>query len=518
MKNIFSALSKILPGGRMPKSTPQTAELAQNTQTHEHPSKGLTPQKLHGILEAAERGDLKAQSELFADIEEKDGHIFSEMSKRKRVVIGLDWRVMPPPDSTDAERRLAEEVRGWLERLTDFEDMMFDLLDAVGHGFACVEIEWQQMGGLWLPKNFIHRPQGWFKVDGADNVRLAKQDNPDGEELWAFGWMVHKHRSRSGLLVRGGLMRTLVWPYLFKNYSVRDLAEFLEIYGLPTRLGKYAVGADETDKTTLLRAVKEIGHNAAGIIPETMNIELLNAANGSSEPFMAMIDWADKTSSKAILGGTLTSMADGKTSTNALGQVHNEVRHDLLVSDAKQLAGTITQQLILPLLRLNKGNVDETRLPRFQFDTQLPEDMAVYAESLPKLVEMGMKIPLAWAQEKLAIPLASDDEPVLSLQAAESEGVKVSPLSYRRVALSRQGEILDMGQAAIDNAGLDKIALPEHIEPFLRGPGQALAEGDSYEDVQERLLRAYPYLDSTEFQTALARVIFISDLWGRLNG
>lgn len=293
MKNIFSALSKILPGGRMPKSTPQTAELAQNTQTHEHPSKGLTPQKLHGILEAAERGDLKAQSELFADIEEKDGHIFSEMSKRKRAVIGLDWRVMPPPDSTDAERRLAEEVRGWLERLTDFEDMMFDLLDAVGHGFACVEIEWQQMGGLWLPKNFIHRPQGWFKVDGADNVRLAKQDNPDGEELWAFGWLVHKHRSRSGLLVRGGLMRTLVWPYLFKNYSVRDLAEFLEIYGLPTRLGKYAVGADETDKTTLLRAVKEIGHNAAGIIPETMNIELLNAANGSSEPFMAMIDWAD---------------------------------------------------------------------------------------------------------------------------------------------------------------------------------------------------------------------------------
>ena len=144
--------------------------------------------------------------------------------------------------------------------------------------------------------------------------------------------------------------------------------------------------------------------------------------------------------------------------------------------------------------------------------------MAVYAESLPGLVEMGMKIPLAWAQEKLAIPLASDDEPVLALQTAESEGVKVAPLSYRRVALSRQGEILDMGQAAIDNAGLGKIALPEHIEPFLRGLGQALAEGDSYEEVQERLLRAYPHLDSTEFQTALARVIFISDLWGRLNG
>lgn len=518
MKNLLSAaFSKILPKAKTPKTAAQTAEITKNGYTHEHPSKGLTPQKLHGILEDAENGDIKAQAELFADIEEKDGHIFSEMSKRKRAVIGLDWRIVPPPGSSDAERQLAEEIKGWLALLPDLEDLMFDLLDAVGHGFACVEIEWQQAGGLWLPKSFNHRPQGWFKVDAADNVRLARQGSPEGEELWEFGWIVHKHRSRSGILARGGLMRTLVWPYLFKNYSVRDLAEFLEIYGLPTRIGKYTVGADETDKLTLLKAVREIGHNAAGIIPETMEIELLNAASGSSEPFMAMVDWADKTSSKAILGGTLTSQADGKTSTNALGQVHNEVRHDLLVSDAKQLAGTLTQQLILPLLLLNKGNVDEARLPRFVFDTQLPEDLTAYAESLPKLVEIGMKIPLEWAQGKLAIPMAAEDEPVLAVQPPE-QGIKAAPLSYRRVALSKQGEFLDMGQATLDNARLDNIALPEHIEPFLRGLGQALAEGDSYEAVQERLLRAYPDLESAAFQTALARVVFVADLWGRLNG
>lgn len=313
-------------------------------------------------------------------------------------------------------------------------------------------------------------------------------------------------------------MRTLVWPYLFKNYSVRDLAEFLEIYGLPTRIGKYASGADDKDKRTLLNAVREIGHNAAGIIPETMQIELLNAANGSADPFQAMIDWADKTSSKAILGGTLTSQADGKTATNALGQIHNEVRHDLLVSDAKQLAGTLTRQLILPLLQLNKGNVDISRMPRFVFDTQLPEDLTVYSDSLPKLVGIGMKIPLSWAQEKLAIPLASEDEPVLAFQTGVKTDLKSAPLSYRRVALSKTGEIVGAAQADLDNADLSKVALPEMIEPFLNGLGQALAEGDSYEDIQERLLRVYPDLTAEQFQTALARVVFVSDLWGRMNG
>ncbi|SLM64493.1 Mu-like prophage FluMu protein gp29 [Dickeya aquatica] len=50
---------------------------------------------------------------------------------------------------------------------------------------------------------------------------------------------------------------------------------------------------------------------------------------------MSMIEWCERTP-KVILGGTLTSQADGKTSTNALGNVHNEVRHDILVADARR--------------------------------------------------------------------------------------------------------------------------------------------------------------------------------------
>ena len=71
------------------------------------------------------------------------------------------------------------------------------------------------------------------------------------------------------------------------------------------------------------------------------------------------------------------------------------------------------------------------------FDTQLPEDLTVYSDSLPKLVEIGMKIPLSWAQEKLAIPLASEDEPVLAFQTDVKTDLKNASLSYRRVALSK---------------------------------------------------------------------------------
>ena len=57
---------------------PQTARLGWvSREWAEHPSRGLTPQRLHRILEDAEQGNMVAQSDLFTDMEEKDGHIMS---------------------------------------------------------------------------------------------------------------------------------------------------------------------------------------------------------------------------------------------------------------------------------------------------------------------------------------------------------------------------------------------------------------------------------------------------------
>ena len=83
---------------------PQTSRLGWVTREFaEHPSRGLTPLKLHRILEDAEQGNLEAQADLFTDMEEKDGHIYAEMSKRKRALLTLDWRVEPARNASAAE-------------------------------------------------------------------------------------------------------------------------------------------------------------------------------------------------------------------------------------------------------------------------------------------------------------------------------------------------------------------------------------------------------------------------------
>jgi len=511
IKTLYDWLGRAVRRNRLDQE--QTARIAALRHDFaDHPSRGLTPARLAQILDDAEGGDLTAQCDLFEDMEEKDPHIFTELAKRKRVLLGLDWTLEPPRDATAAERKAAEAVTEWLGDLENFEDLLFDLADAIGKSYSCVELAWRREGVLLLPTP-TWRPPRWFQARG-DEI-LLRTDDGRGEALWPFGWITHVHKAKSGYIARGGLHRVLAWPFLFKNYSIRDLAEFLEIYGIPARIGTYPAGASEQEKATLLQAVMSVGHHAAGIMPEGMMLEFKEAAQGASDPFQAMIDWCERSQSKAILGGTLTTSAQNTGLGSNLGDVHNEVRHDLMVSDARQIAGTLSRDLVWPLVALNIPGIERGRAPRFKFHTREPEDLKLYADALPKFAGMGMAIPRAWAHERLQIPMAEEGEPVLSADsappaqapaatAAASAGHACCTATVEPDEIDRLGEQLQrQTQPAID-------AILEQIK------GE-LAAASSLEDFQERLLRRYAGIEAIDLADTLALAFSVAELAGRFE-
>lgn len=518
------------PIQRQVLTEPQSARLG--TVRHEfaeHPSRGLTPQKLARILQDGEQGILEDQSDLFQDMEEKDAHIFAEMSKRKRALLTLDWSLVLPKDATAKEKSQAEEVEAYFRDLADLDDIILDALDAIGHGFAALEITWDRLDGKWLPVKLEAQPQRWFMTPQQNlNALHLRTGGSDGEALWPFGWMVHRHKAKSGYLGRSGLHRVLAWPYLFKNYAVRDLAEFLEIYGLPVRIGSYEPTASAEEKLTLLRAVTQIGHNAAGIIPNTMELDFKEAAKGTQDPYELMIGWCERSESKAILGGTLTSQADGKSSTNALGNVHNEVRHDLMVSDAKQLGGTLRRDLLYAVYALNFGVTDLRRVPQWHFDTRCPEDLKLFSEALPELVGVGMKIPVKWVHDKLAVPEPRDGEPVLQVAKPEmtlppelrAEAKPTAAMRYVAVLSNQHGEVVYPDQHAVDQAAdaLPAEALSDEAAKLLAPAINAVRDGATPDEVMEALVAAYPELDDNALAELLARATFVAEIWGRISG
>ena len=464
-----SQITKLFDKSQLEHQQTENRSMTAYGAEFEHPAIGLTPLKIHSLLTQAEAGNMNAMLALFEDMEERDLHLLAEMSKRKRTVAKLDWTIKAPKNADANEQKYTDAISEIFSVIENFEDIITNSLDAIGKGFSCHELHWVRDGNTWLIDEMQwHVPQR-FTIDPFNQRQLLLAGNGlgDDELLWENAWLVHTHKAKSGYLVRGGLHRALAWSYVFKNYSVRDLAEFLEIYGLPLRLGTYPAGATDGEKFTLLRAVMDIGHRAAGIIPQGMMIDFKEAAKGSSDPFMDMIKWCEMSQSKAILGGTLTSQADGKSSTNALGRVHDETRLEIRDSDAKQLAASISRDVIGALMRINYPDVSPRRYPKFVFDLAETEDISVYSDALPKLVGAGLKIPANWVHKRLGIPIASADDEVLAISQTTNP-VAQAPLSAYLPTIDLLNQrVSDISMPAEHTAASQRLALENGLDAVL---------------------------------------------------
>lgn len=502
--------------------TTQTAEIAWLTnEWQEHPVVGLTPIKLHRLLVEAEQGNLQAQADLFSDIIERDGHIFSEMDKRIKGVNSLSWGVRAPKNANDTERKIAEEVREWIDEIENFEMFLLDALDAVGHGYSCQEIEWHRLGNIWLPKAFSYiLPRNFMTPQEKPNELKINDGSISGLDFWDFGWFIHRHKAKSGYIAKSGLLRVLSWPFLFKNYGIRDVMEFLETYGLPNKIGQYPPGATAEEKNTLLRAVMMLGRNAGGIIPNGMSIDFKQATNGDTKNHFDLVSWCEKTESKIIVGGTLLSQADGKTSTNAQSKTHEIQFEAIIKSDSLQLARSINDCLVSYLMRLNYPNITPDRYPKFYFDTTDTEDLETFSNALPNLVNIGMKIPVSWAHEKLGIPEPEDNKTPI-LQSAQT-APNLAANTYQPQLLN-QFLAANQAQIPLEDQAL-QLLLNEQTqqsqsvsEQWLKPLIQKIQKSQNEDELLLLLSDLYPEDEEPALQEKLTKLIFASEMLGRLS-
>lgn len=507
---------------------PQTARVAalQNEYLTSHLD-GLTPARLVRTLRAADNGDLVQQHRLFADMEERNVHLQAEMNKRKLALLGLDWSIVPPRNATAAEKAHAE----WLtEVLTDavdpIEDLILSLMDGVGHGFSAVELEWRNEGGELLP-SFHPRPQEWFRLDSQRREIRLRDSSVDGAPLAAFGWCFHTHgKAKTGYAARLGLYRTLLWPFLYSTYALGDFAEFLEIYGLPMIVGKYYSGAAPEEKSSLLRAVTSLGHDARAIMPAEMEIEIKEcSSSGSRSVHLEMVDWSERSISKSILGQTMSAEAKASGLGSGNASLHREVRHDILEADARQIGGTITRDLLYPLIALNRGNIDGLRrCPRLVFDCSEPEDIKAFADAVPKLVGVGMRIKTEWLHEKLGVPLAGEKDETLAVATpANVLNPELRPEPGKKTPVDKAAALaaLSAERAAAQRDAFDDLAdqmsdeWESSVSPLVSPIERLADECTSLEEFQRRLPEAIAQMDVTAVADLISRGLFAAYIDGR---
>lgn len=502
-----------------------------------HPAAGIDPRRLANILRQAEDGDATSYLELAEEMEEKDLHYLSVLGTRKRAVAQLPIEVEAAGEEPHHEAQ-ADFVRKWLKR-DMLQHEIFDILDAIGKGYSATEMIWQMRPGRWLPHELKRRDPRWFEFDRINGETLKlRTSGAEPEALAAGKFIVHVHPAKSGLPIRGGLARAVAWGWMFKNFSIKDWVSFLETYGMPMRIGKYDNGETEDNIAILMRAVADLGSDAAAVFPKTMDVsfEQANAGSAPGDLWKSMAQYIDDQISKAVLGQTNTTDAKSGGLGSGQADVHNDVRKDIRDADAMLVAATLNRDLVVPMIMFNFGPQED--YPRITIGEPDAVDVKALTEAAVALVPLGLKVSAKRLGEKTGLPLAEGAEEVLvpasnpspaNLPAGASggtlPGLPQRPRSTPALLAPLKTPVGRIGVASADPNGDYRDAIDESadqflddwvelVEPVLSPIEQLVASASSLEQVRDGLTGLIGQMDESGLAGMLAMAGFASRLAG----
>lgn len=492
------------------------------------PSSGMTPPQLGNLLRDSEDGSNPiAYLELAERMEEKDLHYLAVLGTRKRQVAQLPITIEAASDAA-ADVKIADFARDLFDA-DEFEDTLFDVLDAVGKGFSVTEIVWDMSERQWMPKQLLWRDPRWFGFDRndgmtpmlrveqtpAESLQSGKMPNVGLAPLPPFKYIFTRIRAKSGLPIRGGLARPAAWAYLFKNYDLKDWVQFAEIYGMPLRVGKYHPNATAEEKRTLLRALANIAADAAAMIPESMMLEFVEGqGNRDGALFEKLANYLDYQVSKAVLGQTTTT--DAVSGGHAVSQEHNQVRGDIERADAKALAATLKRDLMRPAIDLNFG--PQKIYPNLRIGRPEETDITKLSDALAKLVPLGLKVQQSVVRDKIGLPDPEEDSDLLTPPAtppspfAPPPPKPDDPLATAAARLARAAS-----DSADDVAERLADAAAPAIDDMLAAIRTLVEDADSLEEVATKLASIYPQLKGRALADVMARAMVVADLAGRAD-
>jgi len=464
-----------------------------------YPADGLTPVRLAELLREADQGEPLRFFELAELIEERDLHYVGVLATRKRSVSQLQVTVeAASDDGADVEK--ADMVRDWLKR-DELADETFDILDAVGKGVSFTEIIWDSSEGQWMPDRLEWRDPRWFTFDRKDLrtplLRGGESGNDQPSPLPAFKFIHANIKAKSGLPIRSGLARIAAWAWMFKAFTQRDWAIFCQTYGQPVRIGKFHEGATKEDKQTLFRAVANIAGDCAAIIPQSMEIEFVEADNlgAGSDLYEKRSDWLDRQMSKAVLGQTTTT--DAVSGGHAVSKEHRKVQEDIETADCRALAATLNRDLIRPWIDLEYG--PQKAYPRVVIARPDEEDLAQMSESLSKLVPLGLRVKQSEVRDKFGLSDPDDEDDVLR-PATAPVAPGTAPPETALQAQEAPAAPHPAAQIADAMAGQGDAAVADMIEQI----EAMLNSASDLNEFRAMLDAAYPGIDASDLASVLA--------------
>ena len=310
------------------------------------------------------------------DIVFNDDQVFATMQQRIGAVVAKDWNVIPGDDDDPRAEKAAEAFDDTMKAL-GWDRTTRKMLMATFNGYSVAELMWGHRNGLIDIMDIKVRHARRFRYDDEGRLRMLTPTNMQGEIMPDRKFWVHAVGAADDDQPYGhGLAHWLYWPTLFKRNGIRFWNIFLDKYGTPTAKGTYPRGASKEEQAKLLTALQAIATDSGFIVPEGVAVELLGAVRSGTADFEALCRYMDAAIAKIVLSQTMTT---DNGSSRSQGEVHADVRDDVIKTDADDLTDSFTRQVARVWTDLNFG--PDVAAPIVRRIVEEEEDTAQSAET-----------------------------------------------------------------------------------------------------------------------------------------
>jgi len=370
---------------------------------------------------------------------------------------------------------------------------------AVPYGYSVIETVYQHMEGNRIGiDRMLYKPFYWFQpqTDGTLTPFGLLEETLDTQ----FKFFMTRRNPSYVMPYGEAVLSRLYWPWFFRSMGWDHWMRWLARYGTPPLIGEGTANQLDTLRDALVSAVDA----AAVAVPEGTNVTVANAAAGANHfPEFEMA--VTKRIQKMILGQTLTTDV-GKTGSFAAAKVHDGVRDDKRLSDAKLISGTV-QQMVDALVALNGLQPvtfvmeDERKLNA----DRASRDAELANAGIVSFTEEYLLRAYDFEKGDFALPAnTAPNEPKKGMKAALSGGMLQFSDGKQRFTPAQE-EIEGLGDDVIDGS---PVPISEDAIKM------AIKSSSNADEMMDKLATLAEGYSSQAFAELTERALFAADVFG----
>lgn len=423
----------------------------------------LDVQRIQAALRAAERGDTYLLFTIFRDMTVSYSHLICEWGKRKGVIVGQPFSILPYDKENEDDKIACEVIKEAIDNCRNWEDGLDHLLDATLYPLSVAEKIWEPVQLADSARFKYLKRYSLKEISPVDYTVLcfkvpyqpgfltsqsqtAQQFSADDWNAWLRFYKIgprgevmrtindiyqpdmSQHIVYRGNFLSptippnfGGQMRAVLFWYLLATKDRDWWGLMMSKYGMPIPVAK--ADTQQKDTVQFLQQALALGTQLGAIVIDKraeLEFEQVNMTDGSNS-HKIFSDFANCEVSKLVVGQVLSSTPKNTGLGSGMADQAEGVRNEIRISDQTKLRQCLRKQLFKQILELNgyKG-----RPPLIYWGGTREADSQLFTKSLAQLRQGGYRLTqkgLTTAQEKLGYEVEYDPQPATAKPAMASK-------------------------------------------------------------------------------------------------